>query len=238
MKKISDLKIKLFADGAHRKDMLELYEMPFVQGFTTNPTLMQKAGIRDYRGFALDILKAIPDRPISFEVFADEFSEMERQAMEIKSWGKQIYVKIPVMNTKGQPTYDLIEKLANQGVPMNVTALFTLTQVLEVTRALKNGPNSIISIFAGRIADTGLDPVPLMQAALEIMKMTPQAELLWASPREVLNVLQADQIGCHIITATNDILKKLSLLNKDLTEYSLETVEMFYQDALKAGFSL
>jgi transaldolase len=232
------LRIKVFADGADRKGMLEMYANPLVAGFTTNPTLMRKAGISDYRRFAHDILKEIPDRPISFEVFADEFPEMERQAMEIRGWGKNVYVKIPVMNTQKRPSYDLIERLSSAGVQLNVTALMTLDQVRAVGAALKNGANSVVSVFAGRIADTGVDPVPLMTDAAKLLRDTPRAELLWASPREVLNVYQADAIGCGIITATNDLIKKLDLQGKDLTEFSLDTVKMFYDDAKAAGFSL
>ncbi|MBF0280864.1 MAG: transaldolase [SAR324 cluster bacterium] len=238
MKKASDLNIKIFADGAEKSGMLEMYKNPIISGFTTNPTLMYKAGIRDYKAFAHEIIQAIPDKSISFEVFADDFGEMERQALEIHSWGKNVYVKIPVTNTKSDPCYDLIRRLSNQGVQLNVTAIFTLEQVREVTYALEKGPPSIISVFAGRIADTGMDPVPLMQAALEIMKLAPQAELLWASPRELINIFQAEAIGCHILTATNSLIEKLDLVGKDLSEYSLETVQMFYKDASSAGFQL
>ena len=234
----SKLRIKLFADGADKKGMLEMYQNPHVKGFTTNPSLMRKAGIQDYKTFALDILKHIPDRPISFEVFADDFQEMYQQALEISSWGKNVYVKIPVMNTEGKSAKALIQKLAHKGVKQNVTALLTLDQVQEVTHALSTGPSAFISVFAGRIADTGIDPVPLMQEALRVMQPYPQLELLWASPREILNVFQAETMGCHILTATNDILKKLSLVGKNLAEYSLETVKMFRQDAVAAGYEL
>lgn len=232
------LKIKIFADGADRKGMLEMYQNPLVSGFTTNPTLMRKAGISDYREFAKSILKDISDRPISFEVFADEFPEMERQALEIRSWGKNVYVKIPVMNTQRKSAYELIQKLSQAGVQLNVTALMTLEQVRSVVAALKGGAASVVSVFAGRIADTGVDPVPVMAEALQIVRSVPQSELLWASPREVLNVYQADQVGCHIITATNDLIKKLSFRGKDLTDFSYETVQMFYDDARAAGFNL
>lgn len=234
----SKLRIQLFADGADRKGMLDMYQNPRVAGFTTNPTLMRKAGISDYRAFAKDILSVIKDRPISFEVFADEFAEMERQALEIRSWGTNVYVKIPVTNTQRKPSYELIQRLSDAGVQLNVTALLTLEQVRAVAQALKNGAPSVVSVFAGRIADTGLDPMPLMAEALSILKVAPRAELLWASPREVLNIYQADQVGCHIITATNDLIKKLDLQGKDLAEYSLETVKMFYDDAKAAGFTL
>jgi len=238
MTAIDGLKVKLFADGADRDGMLEMYQKPYIQGFTTNPTLMRKVGISDYEAFAHDILQAIPDRPISFEVFADDFDEMERQALKIRTWGENVYVKIPVSNTRQQMSYDLIGKLADAGVHLNITAILTLEQVNAVADAVKNGPASVVSVFAGRIADTGLDPVPLMSKALEILEVAPQAELLWASPREVLNIYQADAIGCHIITATNDIIRKLSLSGKDLAQYSLETVQMFYDDASRAGYQL
>ena len=238
MTAIDDLKVKLFADGADRDGMLEMYQKPYIQGFTTNPTLMKKVGISDYEAFAHDILQAIPDRPISFEVFADDFDEMERQALKIRTWGENVYVKIPVSNTRQQMSYDLIGKLADAGVHLNITAILTLEQVNAVADAVKNGPASVVSVFAGRIADTGLDPVPLMSKALEILEVAPQAELLWASPREVLNIYQADAIGCHIITATSDIIRKLSLSGKDLAQYSLETVQMFYDDASRAGYQL
>jgi len=235
---MDNLKVKIYADGADRDGMLEMYAKPYIQGFTTNPTLMKKAGITDYKAFAHEILQAIPDRPISFEVFADEFTDMERQALEIKTWGENVYVKIPVSNTRQEMAYDLIERLSGAGVHLNVTAILTLEQVQNVADALKDGPDSIVSVFAGRIADTGLDPVPVMQEALTLLKVAPKAELLWASPREVLNIYQADNIGCHIITATNDLIRKLSLGGKDLAEYSLETVQMFYDDAQSAGYTL
>ena len=238
MNALDNLKVKIYADGADRDGMLEMYAKPYIQGFTTNPTLMKKAGITDYKAFAHEILQAIPDRPISFEVFADEFSDMERQALEIKAWGENVYVKIPVSNTRQEMAYDLIARLAGAGVHLNVTAILTLEQVQNVADALKDGPDSIVSVFAGRIADTGLDPVPVMQEALTLLKVAPKAELLWASPREVLNIYQADNIGCHIITATNDLIRKLALGGKDLAEYSLETVQMFYDDAQSAGYTL
>ncbi len=238
MSTLGNLKVKIYADGADRDGMLEMYAKSYIQGFTTNPTLMKKAGITDYKAFAHEILQAIPDRPISFEVFADEFSDMERQALEIKTWGENVYVKIPVSNTRQEMAYDLIERLSIAGVHLNVTAILTLEQVKSVADALKDGPASIVSVFAGRIADTGLDPVPVMQEALTLLKVAPKAELLWASPREVLNIYQADNIGCHIITATNDLIRKLALGGKDLAEYSLETVQMFYDDAHSAGYTL
>jgi transaldolase len=235
---VTDLKVKLFADGADKAGMLEMYRKPFVKGFTTNPTLMRKAGITDYRGFAREILQAIPNRPISFEVFSDDFDEMERQAREIATWGANVYVKIPVTNTKRQPAYELVRRLSQDGVRFNVTAILTLDQVKAVAEALKGGAPSCVSVFAGRIADTGVDPVPVMAEAVRILKNVPSAELIWASPRELLNVFQADAVGCHIITATNDILKKLDLIGRDLADYSLDTVKMFYNDAQQAGFSL
>lgn len=235
---ISNLKIKLFSDGADKKGMLEMYHNPAIKGFTTNPTLMRKAGVTDYKAFALDILATIHDRSMSFEVFADEFDEMEEQAQEIASWGKNVVVKIPVTNTKGQFAGPLIKHLSASGIPLNITAILTLKQVQDVADCLSKNTPSIVSVFAGRIADTGIDPVPMMQEALNILKPLPKAELLWASPRELLNVIQANDIGCHIITATNDILNKLNILGKNLQEYSLETVKMFYRDALAAGFEI
>ena len=230
--------IKIFADGADKAGMLSMYKNPRIDGFTTNPTLMRKAGITDYIVFAKEILQTIDDKPVSFEVFADEFEEMERQAREIATWGSNVYVKIPVTNTKKISGASLINKLSAEGVQLNITAILSLEQVSEVADALKNGSSSFVSVFAGRIADTGVDPVPLMKRALEILKTVSNAELLWASPREVLNVYQAESIGCHIITATNDILKKLDLKGKDLEEYSLETVQMFFDDAQQAGYRL
>jgi transaldolase len=215
-----------------------MYAKPYIKGFTTNPTLMHKAGLTDYRAFALDVLAVVPDRPISFEVFSDTFDEMERQAREIATWGENVYVKIPVSNTRREPAYDLVRRLAADGVKVNVTAIMTIEQVRNVVDAVKGGAPSCISVFAGRIADTGRDPVPIMAECVAILKAAPLAELIWASPRELLNILQADAIGCHIITVTNDILKKLTLIGKDLGDYSLDTVKMFYDDGRKAGFTL
>jgi transaldolase len=234
----SDLKVKLFADGADKAAMLELYRNPLIQGFTTNPTLMRKAGISDYAAFARDILSAIRDRPISIEVFADEFDDMARQARLIASWGTNVYVKIPVTNTRREPALELIHCLSHAGIQLNVTALLTLDQVRDVAEALAGGAPSCVSVFAGRIADTGRDPVPLMAAAVELVSIHPGMELIWASPRELLNIFQADSIGCHIITATSDVLNKLSLVGKDLHEYSLDTVKMFHSDAQKSGFTI
>ncbi len=230
--------VKLFADGADKAAMLEMYADPRVKGFTTNPTLMRKSGIGDYGAFAREILELIPDRPISFEVFADDFGEMEQQALEIASWGNNVYVKIPVTNTRGKPSDSLLRRLAGAGVKLNVTALMTLDQVRRVSDCLAGGPPCNVSVFAGRIADTGRDPIPVMAAAVELLRPYRNIELIWASPRELLNIFQAASIGCHIITATPDLLKKLSLVGKDLHAYSLETVRMFYDDARTAGYRL
>jgi transaldolase len=235
---LADLKVKIFADGADRGGMLELYSNPMIKGFTTNPTLMRAAGIADYEAFARDIVRAIPDRPISLEVFSDDFAEMEQQARRIKSWGENVYVKIPVTNTRGESSVPLIRSLAEAKVKQNVTALMTLAQVRDVAEALRHGPPACVSVFAGRVADTGRDPVPLMAAAVEMLAPYPQLELIWASPRELLNIFQADAIGCQIITVTHDLLRKLALVGKDLDEYSLDTVKMFRNDAVKAGFQL
>jgi transaldolase len=232
------LKVKLFADGADLSGIKEMYANPLIKGFTTNPTLMRKAGVDDYKAFAMQVLKAVPDRLVSFEVFADEFDEMEQQALEIAAWGRNVNVKIPVTTTRGEFSGPLVESLSKAGVAVNVTAVMTLEQVRKITDRLAPGTPAIISVFAGRIADTGRDPVPIMAEAVKIMKAKPKAELIWASPRELLNIFQADAVGCHIITATNDILKKLSLVNKDLDRYSLETVEMFYRDASAAGYKI
>lgn len=231
------LKVKIFADGADKATILDLYRQPHIKGFTTNPTLMRKAGLTDYEAFAHDVLKTVHDRPISFEVFADEFPEMERQARKIATWGENVYVKIPVTNTKREPSLDLIAKLTPE-VQLNITAMLTLNQIRDVCAALEGGKPACVSLFAGRVADTGRDPVPLMSAAVEIVRMYPNVELIWASPRELLNIFQADAIGCHIITVTHDILQKLGLVGKNLQEYSLDTVKMFHQDAVKSGFTL
>ncbi len=238
MNALSDLKVKIFADGADIAGMLELYRNPLIKGFTTNPTLMRKAGVSDYRVFAHEVLRAIPDRPISFEVFSDEFAEMERQALEIAGWGDNVYVKIPITNTRGEPSNALVRRLARVGVKLNVTALLTLGQVSDIGADLAEGPSSYVSVFAGRIADTGLDPVAIMAAAVAVLRSCPNVELIWASPRELLNIFHAETVGCHIITVTHDVLKKLDLVGKDLLEYSLETVKMFHEDAQKAGYTL
>jgi transaldolase len=233
-----ELRIKLFADGADKAGMLDMYKNPLIKGFTTNPTLMRKAGITDYVAFAKEIVGAIKDRHISFEVFSDDFAEMERQARTIAAWGDQVYVKIPITNTKRESALPLVGRLAAAGVKLNVTAVMTLAQVRDLCLVLAGGPPAVISVFAGRIADTGRDPMPLMAAAVELARLSSNIELLWASPRELLNIFQADAVGCDIITATNDILKKLELHGKDLGDFSLETVKMFRDDAVKAGFTL
>lgn len=238
MKKIEDLQVKIFADGADKSGMLEMYAKPFIKGLTTNPTLMRKVGITDYKAFAKEILAEIKDKPISFEVFSDDFSDMERQALEIASWGVNVYVKIPVTNTKRETCYALVKKLASQNVKLNVTALMTLIQVRDVVAVLDPNVPSYVSVFAGRIADTARDPVPLMAAAVEMLKVAPAAELIWASPRELLNIFQADAIGCQVITVTNDILKKLRLVGYDLDNYSLDTVKMFHNDAQLAKYAI
>ena len=235
-KKIEELRIKISADGAEKASMLELAAKPYIKGFTTNPTLMQKAGITDYIAFAKDILTAITDRPVSFEVFSDDFQEMERQGREIASWGSNVYVKIPITNTKQEPSYDLIKRLAADGVKLNITAMMTIDQVKGTIAALNPTVPAIISIFAGRIANTGVDPVPMMKEAKELLAGFPQYELLWASPREFLNIYQADEVGADIITVTPDILKLVGQVGYSLEAYSLDTVKMFYNDGQKAGF--
>jgi transaldolase len=238
MTDLAKLKVKVFADGADKAGIIEIGKHPLIKGFTTNPTLMRKAGITDYEKFSREVLELIGGRPISYEVFADDFAEMERQARLIATWGKNVYVKIPVTNTKREKANATVERLAKDGIQLNVTALMTVDQVREVTAALKDGPHSYISVFAGRIADTGVDPVPLMSEALKVMQAAPKAELIWASPRELLNIFHADSIGCHVITVTNDILAKLKLVGKDLSDYSLETVQMFHRDGEASGFKL
>jgi transaldolase len=235
---IQKLKVKIFADGAEKKSMLEMYSNNLISGFTTNPTLMKKAGITNYEKFAKDILSVIKDKPISFEVFSDDFSEMERQALKIASWGENVFVKIPITNTLGESSTALIEKLSDAGVKVNVTAMMTVEQVKNVLPYLAKGPRSYVSVFAGRIADAGIDPLPIMKEVVELLKNYNNIELIWASPRELFNLIQADSIGCHIITATNDILKKLPTLGKDLVEFSLDTVKMFYNDAHSAGYTI
>jgi transaldolase len=232
------LRIRIFADGADVDSIRKAAADPRIQGFTTNPTLMRAAKVEDYRAFAREVLRIVPEQPVSFEVFADDFPTMERQAREIASWGDNVYVKIPVTNTKGESASPLIAALSATGIKLNITAILTLVQVESVTRSLAAETPAVVSVFAGRIADTGRDPVPLMTKALKILSERPHAELLWASPRELLNVFQADAIGCHIITVTDDLLKKLALVGKDLNDFSRETVLMFYKDALAAGYSI
>lgn len=237
MNLLHNLSVKLFADSADIAGILEMSRRPYIKGFTTNPTLMRKAGITDYRAFARDVIRAIPDRPISFEVFSDDFDEMAAQALEIASWGPNVNVKVPVTNTRGEFAGPLISRLSRAGVFVNVTALMTTEQVRRVVDALQ-GANAFVSVFAGRIADTGRDPMPIMAESVRIVNSRPGTELIWASPRELLNVFQADAVGCHVITATDDILKKLDGIGKDLTQFSLETVEMFRRDAVAAGFHI
>ncbi len=238
MTSVNQLKVKIFADGADKADMLRMYAQPFIRGLTTNPTLMRKAGIANYRAFARDILTEIIHKPVSFEVLADDFLTMERQAREIAGWADNVYVKIPVTTTKGQSCHALITRLADRQIKLNVTAIMTLAQVREVVTALNPLTPSYVSVFAGRIADTGIDPLPLMSKALALLAGNAKSELMWASSREILNIFQAEAIGCHVITLTREILNKLSLIGQDLTEYSLDTVKMFYDDARAAGFSL
>jgi transaldolase len=238
MQTIEQLKVKIFADGADLKGILDLYGKPYIKGFTTNPTLMRMSGISDYEKFSRQVLEHITDRPISFEVFSDEFDEMERQARKIASWGSNVFVKIPVTNTRRESSQNLIRCLAKEGIQLNVTAIMTLEQIDWVSKSLEDHAPSYVSVFAGRIADTGRDPMPLMKKAVEIISPYKTQELLWASPRELLNIFHADEIGCHIITVTHDLLKKLFLVGKDLDEFSLDTVKMFYSDAQKAGFNL
>lgn len=238
MSSVASLRVKIFADGADLASMSELARNPLIRGFTTNPTLMRKAGVTDYRTFALGVLRAIPDRPVSFEVFSDDHGEMERQGREIARWGDNVYVKIPVTNTLGESSAPVIRALMRAGIKVNVTALLALDQVREVRAALAGPTPACVSVFAGRVADTGRDPVPLMAAAVELLRPHANVELIWASPRELLNVFQADAVGCHIITATADILGKLHLVGRDLRDYSLDTVKMFHDDALKTGVRL
>jgi transaldolase len=238
MNSLSQLRVKIFADGADKAGMLDMHANPYIKGLTTNPSLMRKAGIANYRSFARDVLSEIKDKPICFEVLADEFAEMERQALEIAGWADNVYVKIPITNTKRETCRALVKRLADRRVKLNVTAVMTLAQVKEILAALNPATASYVSVFAGRIADTGIDPLPLMREAVELLKVNAKSELVWASSREIFNIIQANDIGCHVITVTNDILKKLSLIGYDLNEYSLDTVKMFYDDARGAGFSL
>ena len=238
MPSVNDLRVKLFADGADLSVIAAMAANPLIKGFTTNPTLMRKAGIQDYEQFAREVLRAISDRPISFEVFSDEWDEMARQARQIAAWGDNVYVKVPITNTRGESAAPLITALSRDGIKINATALMTLAQVRTVCDALVAGPAACVSVFAGRIADAGLDPMPIMAAAVQLVNACPGVELMWASPRELLNVVQADAVGCHIITATSDILAKLPTLGKDLDEFSLDTVKMFHEDGRKARYQL
>jgi transaldolase len=236
MKTLNELRIKIFADGADLASMKQAYRTRIVKGFTTNPTLLRQAGIADYETFGRTVLAEIPDFPVSFEVLSDDFAEMEREARQIASWGPNVYIKIPITNTKGESSIPLIHKLSEDGIALNITAILTLEQVRAVAPVLSPNQGSIVSIFAGRIADTGRDPVPYIREAVTIVRPNPNAEVLWGSPRELLNIFQAEECGCHIITVLPDILKKLSLIGKDLAAYSLETVKMFYTDACLAGY--
>ena len=238
MNSTQNLNVKIFADGADKETMIDMYNKEYIKGLTTNPTLMKKAGITNYENFAKDVLKTIKEKPLSLEVFSDEIKEMERQALKISKWANNVYVKIPVTNTKAEPTTELIKTLSYNGVKLNVTAIMTLKQVKEVVDSLDPEVPAYVSVFAGRIADTGIDPIPLMKEVVNITKAKPLAEVIWASPRELLNVFHADSIGCQVITVTNDILKKLDLVGYDLESYSLDTVKMFYNDAKEAGYSL
>jgi transaldolase len=235
---LDQISTRIFADGADLDGIVALAANPRIEGFTTNPTLMHKAGLRDYAAFASSLLEKITTHPISFEVFADDPEEMGRQARTISGWGENVYVKVPVTTTAGLKLAPLVRELSEEGVKVNITALFTTAQVELITSAVKDGAPSCISVFAGRIADAGVDPVPIMSRSVEIMTKAPRAELIWASPREILNLVQADQVGCHIITITHDLLKKLDGLGKELEQFSLETVQMFHDDALAAGFTL
>lgn len=238
MKSTENLNVKIFADGADKEAMIDMYNKEYIKGLTTNPTLMKKAGITDYESFAKDILKTVKDKPLSLEVFSDDIQDMKRQALKIAEWGENVYVKIPVTNTKSESTAKLVKELSDNGVKVNVTAIMTLDQVKEVVDSLNPDVPAYVSVFAGRIADTGIDPLPLMKEVVRITKAKPLAEVIWASPRELLNVFHADSIGCQVITVTNDILKKLKLVGYDLNEYSLDTVKMFYNDSVSAGYKL
>ena len=235
---MQNLKVKIFADGANIEDITRLAQDPSIAGFTTNPTLMRQAGIKDYLAFSKEVVSIVGDRPLSLEVFSDDMPNMARQARLLSDLGSNVYVKLPITNTQQESIIPLAKQLSNEGIRLNVTAVFTIEQVKEATEALSGGPSAFISVFAGRIADAGIDPVPTMRDSIAIMSTSPQLELIWASPREVLNVVQASEIGCHVITVTPDILKKLPSLGKDLTEFSLDTVKMFANDAAQAGFVL
>lgn len=238
MKNFEGLKVKIFADGADKDSMLKMSQKPFIKGLTTNPTLMRKANVKNYKKFAQELLSEIKDISISFEVFSDDFKEMEKQALEIASWGNNAYVKIPITNTKRETCYSLVERLTSQGVKLNITAIMTVDQVRKTSESLNPKVPSYVSVFAGRIADTGRDPMPIMSEAVEILKSNPASEIIWASTRELFNIFQADQVGCHIVTVTNDLINKIHLFGYDLDEFSLETVKMFYADALAAGYEI
>lgn len=236
--KLAELRVKIFSDGADLDSIIDAYQAGVVKGFTTNPTLMSKAGITNYLAFAAEVLRVVKDLSVSFEVFSDEFDEMEEQAHKLAELADNVYVKIPVTNTRRETAAPLIRKLSSAGLKLNVTAILSIAQVKDVAAALNPGVPAIVSVFAGRIADSGRDPLPIMKESLEILKPLPKAELLWASPREALNIIQAEQIGCHIITVTPDLLAKTKNFGKDLEDFSLETVKMFYNDAVKSGFSI
>lgn len=238
MRSVSDLSIRIFADGADKAGIVEMAENPLIAGFTTNPSLMRQAGVTDYERFAREVLELIPDRPISFEVLADDVGEMESQALRISSWGENVYVKIPITTCRRESCGELLRRLAAANVKVNVTALMTLEQVYGAAECLSESTGAFISLFAGRIADTGRDPVPMVGRAVKLLAEWPQLELIWASPRELLNIFQADAVGCHVITVTPDVLKRLSLVGKDLAEFSVETVQMFHHDAVAAGYRI
>ena len=236
--RISNLKVKIFADGADLQGMFEMASKPYISGLTTNPTLMRKADVKDYELFARKVLESIDSKPISFEVFSDEIEEMKTQGKKIASWGNNVFVKIPITNTRGESTKSALAYLTDNGIKVNVTALMTTKQIEDIVDCLNPDTPSYVSIFAGRIADTGRDPIPVIRESLEILSKNLNSELIWASPRELLNIFQANEVGCHIITATNEILKKIELVDKDLLGYSLETVEMFYNDARASGYKI
>lgn len=238
MLNLNDLSIKIFADGADLKSIEELNKNPLIKGFTTNPTLMRKSNVKDYRPFAMDVISIIKGRPVSFEVFSDDFEIMEKQALQIASWGENVYVKIPITNTRGEDAGPLVRRLTKAGVKVNVTALTTTKQVEHIVNYLADDTPSCVSVFAGRVADTGRDPIPIMAESIQLLHKRPFAELIWASPRELLNIFQGESVGCHIITVTNDLLAKIPIIGKDLSEYSMETVQMFYRDAVQAGFNI
>jgi transaldolase len=235
---LNALQVKIFADGANLNKIVEMNSNPLIKGLTTNPTLMKKAGVKNYKSFALEVLSVVTNKPISFEVFSDDLDEMYRQALQIASWGKNVFVKIPITNSQGVSTHNLVADLVKDKVKVNVTALMTIEQVRLISKSLRSDVSNYVSVFAGRIADTGVDPIHIMEAALDILRPIESSELIWASPRELLNIFQASEIGCHVITATTDILNKLNLVGYDLDQYSLDTVRMFYNDATEANFHI